>query len=735
MEKQGEGASNILDDGDPRAIKNMKYPEGNSEMKTESGKTTNKDLEAENQMATEKTLKGKKGSMAPISTIGQEDSERQQNLYTKVKGERIRLAKKLKKERSNEGLDTQTAEEPSLKEVAPVAETILTNPEIFESSVSQESQERGCKSLKESNSREVNRTKNDGRHEDVKSQSGKTQQPHDAIGPLKEVAEFAERPEIIRENVYIGADAAENRISQSNSGEFSQKENNHLRPLDEKAAYGHVENFLDEDAALKLTNEAVSDDTNLQVIPKALSRAIAQEKGNLQQRCRETSVGVLLPQKQSEEAKTDVEKAHESKEKVVGQVGQVAEQVVQIGQKVMDQVAESLTDPVVEHVGQVAEHVSAVAEQVATQVVEQMATTAGQVTDKVSSKLGDLLAVVEEESEDEFEAYKTSDLPEFKGMVGIQNFAILQEDQGVMTAIYDFYTYMLKSSLPEFALAMFAAPILLSMIFTILYLPEFQGLALEETARQFFEFAGENKEARATGLQLSWMTLFQVFMFSVSLSTGLQPELAPLSPYTLVVANVNALIAQLIFVFMSGAVFARLSQPSQPVRFSTVALVYPTMSNRRQRPEGRHKVLMARYVLAGPQPCELVDVKVDLTYKYNTVTRAGTFFRATQSLKLVRTEIGYLNHGMLVRHVIDEVSPLYRRSPEMLKKEDAVFVLSVVGLERSSMQSVFHVQHYCVYDGDVIWDAEFEDMILINKKNKLIMDHSKLSKWKPARKT
>ena len=45
---------------------------------------------------------------------------------------------------------------------------------------------------------------------------------------------------------------------------------------------------------------------------------------------------------------------------------------------------------------------------------------------------------------------------------------------------------------------------------------------------------------------------------------------------------------------------------------------------------------MARYVLAGPQPCELVDVKVDLTYKYNTLTRSGAFFRATQSLKLVR---------------------------------------------------------------------------------------------------
>lgn len=158
------------------------------------------------------------------------------------------------------------------------------------------------------------------------------------------------------------------------------------------------------------------------------------------------------------------------------------------------------------------------------------------------------------------------------------------------------------------------------------------------------------------------------------------------------------------------------------------------MSKRRQRPEGRHKVLMARYVLAGPQPCELVDVKVELSYTYNTVTSAGTFFRASQSLKLVRTELAYLNYGMLVRHVIDETSPLYQRTPDLLEKEDAIFVLSVVGLERSSMQPIFHVQHYCVYDDDVIWDAEFEDMVLISQKNKLIIDHSKLSEWRSVQK-
>ncbi|KAG6552797.1 hypothetical protein Mapa_005745 [Marchantia paleacea] len=418
--------------------------------------------------------------------------------------------------------------------------------------------------------------------------------------------------------------------------------------------------------------------------------------------------------------------------KVVELPGAVVGQATQVGSLVVEQVVEILPDAVTEQVGQVVSQVNATAEQVAQvaeSVTESVTSTANQVVEQVTAQVADIFSNDEDDesdSDDEFESYKTSDDPAFRGTRGLANFVILQEDQGVLAKIYDFYTYMLKQPLPKFAGAMFSAPIIVSLLFTLLYLPEFQGLAFDETARDFFAAAGGD----AVTLQMSWRTVFQVFMFSLSLSTGLQPELAPLSPYTLVVANINALVAQLVFVFLSGAVFARLSQPAQPVRCSAVALV-STSPAQRKRKENAIKVLMTRYVLAGPQPCELVDVKVDLTYKYNTITRTGSYFRATQSLKLVRPEIAFLTHGMLVRHVIDNTSPLYQRTAEMLKKEDAVFVLSVVGLERSSMQSVFHVQHYCVCDDHVIWDAEFEDLFLINsKKSKRIVDHSRLSMWR-----
>lgn len=46
------------------------------------------------------------------------------------------------------------------------------------------------------------------------------------------------------------------------------------------------------------------------------------------------------------------------------------------------------------------------------------------------------------------------------------------------------------------------------------------------------------------------------------------------------------------------------------------------------------------------------------------------------------------------------------------------------------MQSVFELQYYCVADGDVIWDAEFEDVVLVNKSMQRVIDQSKVSRWK-----
>ena len=99
-------------------------------------------------------------------------------------------------------------------------------------------------------------------------------------------------------------------------------------------------------------------------------------------------------------------------------------------------------------------------------------------------------------------------------------------------------------------------------------------------------------------------------------------------------------------------------------------------------------MLVGRYVLSGPQPCELVDVKIELSFRYTTVTPSGSLFRAVENLQLVRAEDSYQRHGMTVRHVIDDSSPLKGKSRDELEAMNAQFCLTVVSERRVHVVSV-----------------------------------------------
>jgi len=167
----------------------------------------------------------------------------------------------------------------------------------------------------------------------------------------------------------------------------------------------------------------------------------------------------------------------------------VSEQVSEVSSQVMESVtstAAQVSETVTSTVSDVSESVSSTA----AQMTESVQATATIVSSKAAEVMDFLISDEDDtDSDDEFETFKTSDAPEFRGLQGLNNFHILQEDVGIFSVIYDFYIYMLKKPLPEFACAMFAAPVLLSVVFTFLYLPDVQGLAFDDTARNFFDAA------------------------------------------------------------------------------------------------------------------------------------------------------------------------------------------------------------------------------------------------------
>ncbi|CAI5493717.1 unnamed protein product [Closterium sp. Naga37s-1] len=243
-------------------------------------------------------------------------------------------------------------------------------------------------------------------------------------------------------------------------------------------------------------------------------------------------------------------------------------------------------------------------------------------------------------------------------------------------------------------------------------------------------------------VQRALFIILNVFLYSVSLSTtfGGSPVSAH-SPYTLVLANLNTLLAQFLFVFLSGAVFARMSVPSQPVRCSRTALIsdqafaLPSSAAASAKASesaaaaahpDRVRVFSARFVLTGPAPCDLVDAQVSLTFRCFHMLPSGSVFCSVHDLPVVKGQVPYLQYGMSVRHIVDESSPLWGHTPASLQAGDASFALVVSGTDRASMQPVFHIQDYYVHDGEVQWGSEYDDFVSVSHTGERVLDHSRV---------
>lgn len=286
-----------------------------------------------------------------------------------------------------------------------------------------------------------------------------------------------------------------------------------------------------------------------------------------------------------------------------------------------------------------------------------------------------------------FDGAKTAATSSPKGRKGMEGM-LVRHDRSFLTILQDFYVACLKMPMGQFTVGVFLAPLVLGLLFTPLFLLDKGGLSFDGT-REAEAAPGEGSVVAATR---GFSALLNVYLYALSLSTtfGGSPVVAH-SPFCLLVANVNTLVAQFLFVFLSGGVFARMSQPSSPVRCSKKAVIrcedYVSTSEIE-----KYRVFAVRLVLTGPAPCELVDAKICLTFRIFVKLPSGSMFCSSQDLQLVRPEVSYLQYGLMVRHIIDKKSPMFGHTMKTLKDGDASFSLTIMSLERTSMQPIFHLQ-------------------------------------------
>ncbi|MGN6147627.1 MAG: ion channel [Rhizomicrobium sp.] len=214
------------------------------------------------------------------------------------------------------------------------------------------------------------------------------------------------------------------------------------------------------------------------------------------------------------------------------------------------------------------------------------------------------------------------------------------------TRYRDIYHQSLMASWPMFILGLLGIFVAINLIFAALYMTDPKGLA---------NAAPGDFWAR--------------FIFSVqTMGSIAYTDIMPRSHYVDVIVMIEAFVGILYIGMLTAVMFARLSRPSARFVFSNVAVILKYNSA---------PTLMFR--AANQRGNQVLDASINVTLARTTTSPEGITMRRFEELQLVRSRTSLFALSWTVMHCIDEKSPLYGVTPEMMEEFDMELVVLLSG--------------------------------------------------------
>jgi inward rectifier potassium channel len=172
----------------------------------------------------------------------------------------------------------------------------------------------------------------------------------------------------------------------------------------------------------------------------------------------------------------------------------------------------------------------------------------------------------------------------------------------------------------------------------------------------------------------------------------------------------------------SGILFAKFSVPRALMQFAEWA----TMS-----PFDGVPTLMFR--LGNERASQIIEATVRVVVVRTEHTAEGMLFYRMRDLRLARERSPAIARSWTIMHTVDASSPLYGDTPETLARDDAEFILTVVGIDEASAQNI-HARH--TYEHDRIrWGARHADMLSERPDGSLQLDMREFHRVVPTART
>ena len=116
----------------------------------------------------------------------------------------------------------------------------------------------------------------------------------------------------------------------------------------------------------------------------------------------------------------------------------------------------------------------------------------------------------------------------------------------------------------------------------------------------------------------------------------------------------------------------------------------------------------------------IAEARIHLGFVHTEITKEGMTLYRLEDLSLVRDTSQALTRSWTVMHVINEQSPLFGMTPEIMATREVEFFASVVGTDDTSLQPVHGRKRYL--NSDVAWGARHADILTEREDGQLQMD-------------
>ncbi len=209
------------------------------------------------------------------------------------------------------------------------------------------------------------------------------------------------------------------------------------------------------------------------------------------------------------------------------------------------------------------------------------------------------------------------------------------------------------------------------------------------------------------------------FFFSVeTLATVGYGDMHPQTLFAHVVASIEIFVGLMSLALITGMMFARFSRPTARFLFARYAVVRPL--------DGRLTLMLRA---ANARQNIVMEAAAQLRLLRDEISSEGMHFRRIYDLPLIRSRQPVFLFGWTLLHVIDAASPLAGATAESLSAARAFLLLTVVGTDETTGQSLLATQDYPV--SALRWNHSFADILTTDDQGVDHFDYTRFHDVEP----